>query len=164
MGKTPANTNEDETTNRIYVILGTCHSIQWRPKDVTPSECELIDGLDSLIHALVSKYRIKLIAEETLGPGSPPTVACPIANDAKIPYREIDMLRDELKAAGILEAVDRRYDQRSGGNPNSEVRLCHADDIRENSWLDKIEQMKLSPVLVVCGWAHTGSLARKVRA
>ena len=73
MEETPANSNEDKTTSRVYVILGTSHDIQWRPKDATPSECKLIDGLDSAIRALVSKYKIKLIAEETLGPNSPPT-------------------------------------------------------------------------------------------
>jgi len=164
MAETPSNSNEDETTNRIYVIVGTCHPIQWRPKDLTPPERELIDGLDSLIRALVSKYKIRLIAEETLGPNSPPTVAHQIAKDEKIRYLEIDMLPHEAEKAGILEEMGRRYDPSSGENPNAEVRLCRADDTRENFWLDKIEGTKVTPVLVVCGWAHSGFLAKKVRA
>jgi len=74
------------------------------------------------------------------------------------------MLPEEAEAAGTLEEMGRRYDPSSGKNPNVEVRLCHADDIRENFWLAKIERAKVTPVLVVCGWAHTGFLARKVRA
>jgi hypothetical protein len=87
-----------------------------------------------------------------------------ITKDWDISYLEINMLTQEAEAAGILDEVGRRYDQELEKNPNSEVRLCHADDIRENFWLDKIERTKVTPVLVVCGWAHTGFLGRKVRA
>jgi hypothetical protein len=163
MAEVPAKSNKDEI-NRVYVILGTSHDIQWAGGAPSPSVRKDIDGLKSTIRGLIAKYKVKLIAEETLGPNSPPTVAREIANSEKICYREIDMSRDEVEAAGILEELERRYDQRSEENPNSEVRMCHADDIRENSWLDVIEQMKLTPVLVVCGWAHTDFLASKVRA
>lgn len=159
-----ANCNGDETTNRVCVILGTCHDIQWAGGAPSPSVRKDIDGLKSTIRGLIAKYKVKLIAEETLGPNSPPTVAREIANDEKICYREIDMPRDELEVAGIREETDRRYQSSLSTSPNTEIRLCHADDIRENFWLDKIEGTKATPVLVVCGWAHTGFLARKVRA
>jgi hypothetical protein len=164
MAESPARSNEDETTNRVYVILGTSHDIQWAGGVPSPSVRKDIDGLKSTIRGLIAKYKIKLIAEETLGPNSPPTVAREIADDEKICYREIDMSRDELEAAGIRGETDRRYQSSLSTGRNTEIRLRHADDIRENFWLDKIEGTRATPVLVVCGWAHTGFLAMKVSA
>jgi len=164
MAEVPANSKEDEKTNRVFVILGTSHDIQWAGGAPSPSVRKDIDGLKSTIRGLIGKYKVKLIAEETLGPNSPPTVARGIANDEKICYREIDMSRDELEAAGIREETDRRYQSSLSTSPNTEIRMRLADEIREKSWLDKIEGTKATPVLVVCGWAHTGFLARKVRA
>ena len=163
MVETPANRKEDETIGRVFVILGTSHDIQWRPKDATPSECKLIDGLDSVIRASISKYKIKLIAEETLGPNSPPTVACQIAKEKMMRYVEIEMLPHEAEAAGIASEVRRLNDPttRDGGNDESRWRIV--DDRRENSWLDKIQVTMASPVLVVCGYKHTRSLATKAR-
>jgi hypothetical protein len=163
MAEVPVKSNKDEI-NRVYVILGTSHDIQWTGGAPSPSVRKVIDGLKSTIRGLIVKYEVKLIAEETLGPNCPPTVAREIAIDENICYREIDMPRDELEAAGIREETDRRYQSSLSTSPNTEIRLCRADDIRENFWLDKIEGTKATPVLVVCGWAHTGFLARKVRA
>ncbi len=165
MVETHANSNEDGPTNRIYVILGTCHPIQERPKNASPSESSLIDGLDSTIRRLVRKYGIKLIAEEAPyhDPNYIPTLAHQIVKDEKIPYVQIDMLPHEQEAAGIASEIRRLNDPSSMELGNAESRWRHVDDVRENFWLDRIEAKKTGPVLVVCGYTHRRSLAEKIR-
>jgi len=150
---------EGTTTNRVYVILGTSHAIQWRPKDACPYEVNLIDGLESAIRCLVTKYRVMLIAEEA--PHDVLTVAREIANGERICYLQIDMLPHEVRAFGILQEVERGEPPTAGEPPNTEYRFCHADDVRENFWLDRIESTKTSPALIVCGYAHRSFLAKK---
>jgi len=72
MAEVPVKSNKDEI-NRVYVILGTSHDIQWTGGAPSPSVRKVIDGLKSTIRGLIVKYEVKLIAEETLGPNAKST-------------------------------------------------------------------------------------------
>jgi hypothetical protein len=159
-----SNRSKDMGTHRVYVILGTCHPLQWRGGAPSQSVLKKIDGLTSLIRNLVRRYKIVLIAEESPGPNCPCLIARQIAKDEGISYLEIDMTPQDAQAAGIRDEMDHRYSPTAAEDPCAEVRLSHADEIRENFWLDRIERTGASPVLVICGWAHTSFLASKVAA
>jgi hypothetical protein len=46
---------------------------------------------------------------------------------------------------------------------NADVRLSHADSVRENTWLDKIEkELKHGRVLIVCDYLHVYFLADNI--
>jgi hypothetical protein len=137
-----------------YLILGTSHDIQWEGGAPGDPIRGLIDGLRNVIRHLVSKHRVALIAEEA--PVNVQTVAHQVASEKGAAYLQIDDPRDR-SGAGDAERpeIPPGYD---------ECRCCEADDRRENSWLDRIEAADSSPVLVVCGWAHTCYLAKKVVA
>jgi hypothetical protein len=155
-----AGRREDEAVYPIYVILGTSHQIQWRPRYETP-ESKLIDGLESAIRGLIAKHNIRLVAEEGL-PGFPLTLPCQIAKDQRMCYLQIEMTSREEEASGILEQMEMLRALNSKGD--ADYRCPRADDIRENYWLDKIgHDPSASRVLVVCGYAHTRFLAKKVR-
>jgi hypothetical protein len=72
------------------------------------------------------------------------------------------MLTSEYKEYGIQEEMEVLARFNSKGD--ADYRCPHADGIRENSWLDRIEKdPSASRVLLVCGYAHTTFLAKKVR-
>lgn len=147
-----------------FVILGTSHSIQWKPKDASPGELQLMNGLESAIRELVAARGIALIAEE--GPGNfSLTVARQVALESRVNHLQVDLNSDDPEWAWIRREMETRdhadaYLQQYGAD---ELRFPHADDIRENVWLDRIQKTALEPVLVVCGWAHARALSKKVK-
>jgi hypothetical protein len=149
-------------TGHSYVILGTSHRIQYKPKDATTFEIELMDGLESIIRQLVRKHGVKLLAEEGLD-GFPLTTAERVAKDECVHYEQVDIFGNDLDLAGIRPEMNARPGvdlQKYGAD---ECRFPRADDIRENLWLDRITKVGLEPVLVVCGWAHASALSTKVK-
>jgi hypothetical protein len=152
---------EPRSACRTFVILGTSHSIQYKPKDATARERALMDGLESEIRKLVGSHRIRLIAEEGLD-GFPLTTARQVAKDEGVRYEQVDISGNNLDTAGIRPEMEARPGvdlQKYGAD---ECRFPRADDIRENLWLEKIGKVGVEPVLVVCGWAHARALSRKV--
>lgn len=148
-------------TNPIRVILGTSHEIQWEGGAPGAHLRVCIDGIRSTISRVVDTRHIALIAEEA--PHDAGTVASKIAGQARIPYVQIDLRPHEWREAGIRGEMEARQ----GLNPQTygaeECRFPHADDIRENFWLDRIKEAGAKPVLVVCGWAHVRALSKKIR-
>lgn len=153
--------NNDAPTSRVYVVLGTSDRIQYRSKAASPDECRLSDGLQSRIHAIVDQYDSTLIAEEA--PYCDFTIARQLADKLMIPYLQIDPFPHELEH-GIRAEMDLRTILNSKQEEGADYRCPHADEMRENIWLNKIEKHpSVSRVLVVCGYTHTTFLAKKAR-
>lgn len=129
-----------------YVILATSHEVQDTPKI---KEC--------LWNAL-KKHSIRLIAEEF--PCDTISVACNIAKRLHIPYLQIDLFPDERRSKGIDDELTAREKHLTG----RDIRLSHADAIREDFWLEKIEDsLNRGPVLIICGYLRADFLEQRVR-
>jgi hypothetical protein len=102
-----------------------------------------------------------LVAEEYPFPGIRST-AQRIASDSSKAYIQIDPLPAEWCALGIYEEMQTR------ANPQcpqrKDVRLSHADSVREKFCFEQIERnIDHGRVLVVCGYLHQAFFADRVR-
>jgi len=132
-----------------YVILGTSHHVQ--------ESSQLVECAE----AIIDKYAIDLIAEEY--PFDIQSKACALAERRNIPYAQIDLFDNEWAAYGIDWEMKARRDAAS--LQNDDVRLSHADSIRESFWVDKIEgSLKDGLVLIICGYLHLDFLATNIQA
>lgn len=128
-----------------YVILGTSHEIQGTSK------------LEKPVGDAVGAWSPRMLAEEH--PLDTPSVACDVTKHLHIPYLQIDPFPEEWPSSGI----DREMRIRDEFLRGQDVRLSHADDIRENFWLDRIEaSADGGRVLIICGYLHVDFLAEKV--
>jgi hypothetical protein len=146
----------------MFVILGTSHRIQYRRKDASGREVELMDGLESTIRQLVRKHEVKLLAEEGLE-GFPFMIAEQVAKEECVRYEQVDIFGKDLESAGIRPETEARHGVDLQEYGADECRFPRVDDIRESLWLDRIGKAGVQPVLVVCGWAHARALSRKVK-
>jgi hypothetical protein len=105
--------NKDETTHRVYVILGTSHQIQCRWRDASPNEAKLSEELQTIVRELLGRYSITLIAEEA--PHDVPTMVRLVANEAQLPYLQVDMPSGEYGLYGIRQDMDMLATLNSGG-------------------------------------------------
>jgi hypothetical protein len=129
-----------------YVVLGTSHWAQESPKFEEP------------VRDAVQRHAIRLIAEEY--PLDPASRVCVIAKRLHIPYLQIDMFPQEQIEHGIEQELRKRKDFLQG----QDCRLSHADAIREEFWLEKIEtSVDRARVLVICGYLHSDFLAERAR-
>jgi len=131
-----------------YAILGTSHEIQ---------HCRQFEH--PLIEA-VREHHIELVAEEY-----PFDIASTIAVAAgrlHIPYLQVDLSPSEWRAHEIDWELRMRAEVPC--LQNEDVRLSHADGIREDIWLEKIEKkLKHGRVLLVCGYLHVHFLADNIQ-
>ncbi|MEJ2009254.1 MAG: hypothetical protein P8Z30_14050, partial [Acidobacteriota bacterium] len=104
-----------------YVIHGTSHEIQSTSK------------LGKPVADAVRAWSPRMLAEEHTGDN--PSTACVSTKRLHIPYLQIDLFPQEWPEHGIDHEV-RMRDQFLRGQ---DVRLSHADDVRETFWLDRIE-------------------------
>lgn len=131
-----------------YAIFGTSHDLQDCPQFERP----LIDT--------VLEHRITVIAEEY--PFDIASAVSVVAGRLQIPYLQIDLRPNEWAAHGIDWEMKIRVDVPC--LVNADVRLSHADSVRENIWLDKIERKwKHGRVLIVCGYLHVSFLANNIQ-
>jgi hypothetical protein len=128
-----------------YAILGTSHEIQSTSK------------LEKPLTDVIGKYAVRMVAEEyTLDTQS---IACITANRLHIPYLQVDFFPHEWAE----HDVDREMCMREKFLSGRDVRLSHADDVREGFWLERIRtSADRGPVLIICGYLHVDSLAQKV--
>ena len=78
-------------------------------------------------------------------------------------YLQVDLFDSEWASHGIDWEMRARLDAVS--LQNTDVRLSHADSIRENFWLDKIENsIQDGAVLIICGFLHLDFLASNIHA
>jgi hypothetical protein len=128
-----------------YVLLGTSHFCQESPDFA----CCVEDAID--------RHTITLVAEEN--PFNLPTGAQDRANQRHIPYLQIDLSHAEWAGYGIEREMRLREQYLQG----QDVRLLHADALREAVWLDRIAEVTQSGrALVVCGYLHTEYLAKLI--
>jgi len=132
-----------------YIILGTSHTVQ----ESGPLESFAADILD--------QYEIRLIAEEY--PCDTQSRIGAIAKRRHIPYLQVDLWPNEWAEHGIDWEMKARSD--AAYLQNDDVRLSHADSIREGFWVDKIESsLKDGLVLIICGYLHLEFLATNIQA
>jgi hypothetical protein len=112
-----------------YHILATEHMRQTK-------DPHLKTRLESIIDA----NQIVLVAEEVnanLADAKQKSIARDLAVARRIPWVSIDMTFKQQEDAGIKEDLDNAYHQHLLG---VDVYAAHAHDVRENYWLDRIEQ------------------------
>lgn len=132
-----------------YAMLGTSHLIQDSPKFGAP------------VNDAIRKLAITFVAEEHTCDTI--SVACFTAKRLHIPYLQIDLFPDEWCAHGIDWEMKAR--SQASCFREQDIRLSHADTLRENFWLDRIEKgLGRGRVLIICGYLHLDFLADKIRA
>lgn len=130
-----------------YVILGTSHLVQESGE------------LEEAVEAAAANHGIVLIAEENPY-DIDSTAARQVARSRDIPYLQVDPSPSEW---ALLE-IDREMDLRNQCFQREDVRLSHADNVRENLWLKRIEaSAKHGRVIVICGYLRVDFFAEKVR-
>jgi len=136
------------------VILGTDHRLQKQDR-----------ALRAKIEHLVQSNDVGLIAEECLA--GTETVASECALALGLPPRlAIDMTTEQRVAAGIYERLCIRpaihFDIDQNTLHERHLYLRHADGIREEFWLDRVQEAATDgTVLLICGYVHIDFLAQK---
>lgn len=131
-----------------YVILGTSHEIQ----DSTQFEQPVMGALQ--------RHAIALVAEEYPFDIESKVRSC--ARLLNISYLQIDLFPKEWAAYGIDHEMKMRAD--AACLQGQDCRLSHADAVREDFWLKRIEKTtEGGRVLVICGYLHSRFLAEKIR-
>lgn len=138
--------NEKRQRAIEYVILGTSHLVQ-----------ESVELEESVVRVL-SQFRIRVVAEEN-SYDIASTAGRRVSKRLGLSYIQIDPSPSEWAELGI----DREMSIRGQSPDRRDVRLSHADDVREKVWLDRIAASTTGArVLVVCGYLHVDYLAQKV--
>jgi hypothetical protein len=126
------------------VILGTSHPIQ----DSSRFEGPVRDAIE--------KHSIGLVAEEYTC--DTVSMASVVTKRLHIPYLQVDLYPQEWVAYNI----DREMKLPEEFLQGQDVRLSHADAVREEFWLQRIvAAVDRGRVLVICGYLHLGFLAQK---
>lgn len=130
-----------------YVIFGTSH------------ECQLESAVEERVIKLAELHAPAVIAEEFPFPGVPSAVSRAAAG-TRVSYCQVDPPPHELP-----RDVARGLELRQRTFPDPDVRLSHADAVREEIWLDRIEAAAGDArVLLVCGYLHAPYLAELARS
>jgi hypothetical protein len=128
-----------------YVIIGTSHWVQ---------ESNELEGV--VVRA--ARQGVTLIAEENPY-DIDSTSARRAAQRQGIAYLQVDPSPAEWAGLGIA----REMNLRDGPLQGEDVRLSHADAVREGFWLEKIEaSMNRGRVLIICGYLHLHFLTQRV--
>jgi len=131
-----------------YVILGTSHRIQDSPQFEKP----VIDT--------IQKHEIRLVAEEY--PCDNVSRVCVKAKRLHTPYLQIDLFPEEWPEHGIDCEMKMRSDAEC--LQGHDCRLSHADAVREEFWLEKIEKsIERGRVLIICGYLHLDFFGENIR-
>ena len=129
-----------------YIVLGTSHTVQESGQ------------FESWTATIIDKHKVKLIAEEY--PCDSQSRVGAMAKRRHIPYLQVDLFSSEWAAHGI------DWEMKMRDAPclqNVDVRFSHADSIRENFWLDKVENSRIDgAVLIICGYLHLDFLAKNI--
>jgi hypothetical protein len=131
-----------------YAILGTSHSAQDSPQ------------FENSVIEAIQKHQIMLVAEEY--PCDNASRVCVTAKRSHIPYLQVDLYPDEWPAHGI--DCEMKMRSQAVCLQEQDVRLSHADTVRENFWLKEIENcLEQGRVLIICGYLHLDFLADNIR-
>ena len=134
------------------IIIGVDHALQCGNQD-----------LKALITQTAVKEEITLIAEENRPVSE--TVARRVSEEIGIRWIQVDMsIADRIKAGidgKLFNRMQLRYDEKGNAVPVSRYAPVE-DGIREEFWLDRIEDVSEDgTVLVICECWHREPLAEK---
>jgi hypothetical protein len=133
-----------------FVVIGTDHRFQNKEA-----------GLGGLLSALLNQRYLEplcAIAEEhaeAIGM----SMGQQLAEQKRLAWYNVDMTSEEKYKAGILA------EQRS--RPISQGGVAYrvpSDEVREDFWVSKLAAAGSGTTIVICGYLHSASLARKLRA
>ena len=133
------------------VLIGTSHLTQWA-----------LDRTDfsDYVASIVKEHEIAAIAEEIDGK---PSVVQKVANDVGLEYLNIEPNAKERIALGIYSNLSMIENDIFGDFDDHEsvealeeleLRKQHGYRSREQEWLNRINALDISPLLVVCGANH----------
>ncbi len=135
------------------IVLGIDHELQCQDRH-----------LKALIAELVERARVTMIAEENRPLSN--TLGRQVSESMNLPWIQIDMSIEDRIKAGIDGKLANRMQIRGYneyGDPKMAIRYAPVEDgIREEFWLDRIEEAaNKGTVLVICGCLHCGPLSEK---
>ena len=114
-------------------------------------------GFESQTRKEIQENQITLVAEEFPFDEQIVSKVHAVARSMQIPYVQIDLLPQEWAKYSIEYEMKARCE--SACLQGQDVRLSHADGVRENLWLARIERSFTSGrVLIVCGYLHADFL------
>jgi hypothetical protein len=105
---------------------------------------------------------VTLIGEEY--PFSTISVARQVAESKSVPWIQIDMDTEQRLKAGIYEHLQNRMQIRYEADGTLTQRLRYApkeDGIREEFWLERIEEHADRTALLICGAIHARTVSKK---
>ena len=131
------------------VLIGTDHFIQ------TGS---IQTNFSDYVEELIIKHGVEAIAEEI----HKPSIPFKIADELKLVYLCIEPSPEERHALGIQSLSEIKYsilmdfedEKTSEEEAEFEVRKQMAYRAREDEWLKRINTLRASTVLVICGASH----------
>jgi len=128
------------------VVLGIDHNDQSSDPELKSTISGLIESSAARMIAEENRFRLHTIGYE-------------VAESSGIPWVQIDMSTEQRIEAGIYDKLSNRMQIRgyeSNGQPIQAIRYAPVEDgIREEFWLDRIEEFwNGGRVLVICGCLH----------
>jgi hypothetical protein len=137
-------------------IVGLHHPLQW--KDVESKQLE-----SCFLGHLERTPTIEMIAEEANN--LPTTVGQRLAFRLNKPWANVDMDRHERECNGIIAELRSRpggpLDDNSDGY--KQYYMPQEDGIREEFWLNRIRNFRVTGVLLICGLMHLSTVAERFR-
>ena len=121
-------------------------------------------GLAIAAHQVMEDTNPELVAEEAQK--LPTTVGQRLASRMGKPWADVDIDGIERQRAGIYDELRLRpcgplLDDDEGSSINY---VANADGTREQHWVSKISEFRVSRVVFICGLLHLAPLASKFRS
>jgi hypothetical protein len=135
----------------LIIILGIDHLLQRND-----------ENLRALISSIVARERVTLIAEENRLMWD--TIARQVSASLGLRWIQMDMSIEDRIKAGIEDTISNRMQIRfdANGDMYEPPRYAPVEDgIREEFWLDRIQETADGTALVICGACHSGPFAEK---
>src|SRR5271166_3068178 len=152
--------------DRRIVVLGTDHALQGSQN--TPDDKKINDPTyQVLVEKLIKDYDVDCIFEEASGCGS--TTASELKRTG-LEYFDVDPQGPERKSHGIPEGLPIEsyaiYEINDPHTPKSEPfatqKKLDTELGRERVWVERINKQQFKNGLMICGAAHTFSVARRL--
>lgn len=146
---------------RLVVILGTSHALQmaenWQDRKYNVDDSVYIELVEHF--TTCSGVPVGYIFEEASGRG--PTAAERLAEGLHLEYMDIDPHPDNRHLHGLCRETGQPLDE-----PFESVRWTFAEKQfkREDFWVQRIREAQFQSAIVICGLAHTLSLAGRLIA
>jgi len=150
--------------DRHIVVLGTDHALQGAER--VPLEKKINDPTyGALLEKLIRDYAIECIFEEAFGPTTASSLERP-----GLKYLDVDPPGPERKSQGIPEGLPiEDYEiyeindpRRPSPEPYATLKKVDTEFAREKVWVERIKLESFTSGLMICGCAHTFSIASRL--